>query len=224
MTTYLSRTLITGLLSTLPFMGATSAQAHAQAQEAHSHGPSAVISSSKLVQTDAALRDLWLGHAFWTRAVSAELLSGNEPAAAAAEEQAVANARQLSQSMEPFYGSAASEQVFKLLAGHYGAVKQYVLATRAHSAQTQDAARQAMVKNAEEIAVFLSGANPNLPIDGLRGMLLAHGGHHLQQIQQLADRQYTQEAQTWGAMKDHMYGIADALTLAIAKQFPKRFD
>ncbi|HEX5682783.1 MAG TPA: hypothetical protein VFY73_02010 [Ideonella sp.] len=223
MTTNSHRTLITSLLSTLPFILANSAQAHAQAQEAHSHGPVAV-SASKLVQTDATLRDLWLGHAFWTRAVSAELLSGNEPAAAAAEEQAVANARQLSQAMAAFYGSAASEQVFKLLAGHYGAVKQYTLATRAHSAQTQDAARQAMVKNAEEIAVFLSSANPNLPIDGLRGMLLAHGGHHMQQIQQLADRQYTQEAQTWGAMKDHMYGIADALTLAIAKQFPKRFD
>jgi hypothetical protein len=54
-----------------------------------------------------------------------------------------------------------------------------------------------------------------------------HGGGRLLDlypITELVDRQYTQEAQTWGAMKDHMYGIADALTLAIAKQFPKRFD
>lgn len=55
-------------------------------------------------------------------------------------------------------------------------------------------------------------------------MLLAHGGHHVQQIQQIADKQYVQEAQTWDAMKNHMYGIADALTLAIARQFPARFE
>ena len=37
-------------------------------------------------------------------------------------------------------------------------------------------------------------------------------------------KQYVQEAQTWAAMKDHMYAIADALTLAIAKQFPAKFE
>jgi hypothetical protein len=40
---------------------------------------------------------------------------------------------------------------------------------------------------------------------------------------QLKAKQYEQEAQTWTAMKDHMYVIADALTAAIAKQFPEKF-
>ena len=218
MTPKFNRILIAGLLSALPFVGAP-----ALAQGTHGHG-SAGVSSSKLVQTSAALRDLWLGHAFWTRAVTAETLSANKAAASVAEEQAVANARQLAAAMEPFYGSAASEQVFKLLAGHYGAVKQYVLATRARNTGEQGTARQAMLKNAEQIAVFLSSANPNLPIEALRGLLLAHGGHHMQQIQQLADKQYAQEAQTWEEMKHHMYSIADALTLGIAKQFPAKFE
>ena len=74
-----------------------------------------------------------------------------------------------------------------------------------------------------EIAKFLSGANPNLPFDTLNGLLLAHGGHHVQQNQQLKGKQYAQEAQTWGAMKKHMYVIADALAGALAKQFPAKF-
>ena len=53
--------------------------------------------------------------------------------------------------------------------------------------------------------------------------LLAHGGHHVQEIQQLYSKQYAQEAQTWEAMTRHMYVIADALAGAIAKQFPKQF-
>ena len=192
------------------------------------HGPQAhasnVLGANKIVQTDAALRDLWLGHAFWVRAVVAETLSGNSAAAAAAESAAVNNAKQLAASMEPYYGKPASGEVFKLLAGHYGAVKQYLLAANANRTADQETALQAMLKNAEQIAVFLSSANPHLPLDALRGMLLAHGGHHVQQIQQLAAKQYAQEAQTWEAMKNHMYGIADAMTLALAKQFPAKFE
>ena len=69
----------------------------------------------------------------------------------------------------------------------------------------------------------LSSANPNLPFDTLNGLLLAHGAHHIQQIQELNGKQYAQEAQTWEAMKQHMYVIADALAGAIAKQFPAKF-
>ena len=54
-------------------------------------------------------------------------------------------------------------------------------------------------------------------------MLLAHGGHHVQQIQQVQGKAHDQEAQTWDAMTRHMYVIADALAGAIAKQFPKQF-
>jgi hypothetical protein len=54
-------------------------------------------------------------------------------------------------------------------------------------------------------------------------LLLAHGGHHVQAIQQLQGKQYAEEAQTWDAMKKHMYVIADALASAIVKQFPARF-
>ena len=52
---------------------------------------------------------------------------------------------------------------------------------------------------------------------------LAHGGHHIQQIQQLKDRKYEAEAQTWEEMKKHVYQIADATADALAKQFAKKF-
>ena len=75
----------------------------------------------------------------------------------------------------------------------------------------------------ERFAEFLGGANPHLPVDTLRSLLTAHGAHHLQQIQQLKARQYLQEAQTWAAMTQHMYVIADALVTGIAAQFPEKF-
>lgn len=190
---------------------------------APSHHAKEDAPQSKFVQTNAALRDLWVGHVFWVRNVAVETLAGNKVAASAAEEEAVANAKQIAASIEPFYGKAASEKFFQLLAGHYTALKQYLDGTVAGSSQQQEAATKGMGENAEQIATFLSGANPNLKIDGLRSMLLAHGGHHIQQIQQLKDKQYAQEAKTWEAMKSHMYGVADGVTVAIAKQFPAKF-
>jgi hypothetical protein len=35
--------------------------------------------------------------------------------------------------------------------------------------------------------------------------------------------QYNKEAATWGTMKGHIYVIVDALTDALAKQFPEKF-
>ncbi len=177
----------------------------------------------KVAEASAAQRDLWVGHIFWVRDVVSATLAGNKNAAAEAESAVVANARAIAASIEPFYGSAASDKLFGLLAGHYGAIKQYLEATVADDRPKRDAAIKDLTGNATEIARFLSSANPNLPFETLDGLLVAHGGHHLQQIQQLKGREYAQEAQTWEAMRKHMYVIADALAGAIAKQFPAKF-
>ena len=177
--------------------------------------------SAKIDESGAALRDLWVGHIFWVRNVVVATFAGNQPAAAAAEQEVVSNARQIAAAIEPYYGKGASEKLFGLLAGHYGAVRQYLDATVAGSQGRQEAAFKSLSGNASEIARFLSAANPNLPFDTLNGLLLAHGGHHVQQIRQVQSQQYAEEAQTWDAMKGHVYVIADALAGAIAKQFPK---
>ena len=202
------------------------------AREKHNHNTSVVearpgtqknVRSRKTLQTASSLRDLWLGHIFWVRNVSVAAIDKNDAATKSAEQQAVANAQAIAASIEPFYGAGAKDGFFKLLAGHYGAVKAYLVATVAGDAAGQGTATQSLTSNAEEIAVFLSKANPYLPKDAVQGLLLAHGGHHIQQIQQLKDRKYEAEAQTWEEMKKHVYQIADATADALAKQFAKKF-
>lgn len=178
---------------------------------------------TKLAEARAAQRDLWIGHVFWVRNVVDARFEGDAAKAKAAEQQVVANAHALAGAIEPFYGKAASDKLFGLLAGHWGAISDYLDATRAGKKADQDAASAKLVANAGEIATFLGGANPHLPTDALRGLLTAHGAHHMQQIQQFQAKQYDQEAKTWAAMKDHMYVIADALADGIAKQFPDKF-
>jgi hypothetical protein len=185
---------------------------------------SAVVTSqtrnAKTSHTAAALRDLWVGHIFWVRNVSIAIFNRNDAAMSAAERQAVSS---IAATIEPFYGAVAKEVFFKLLASHYGAVKAYLVATASGDAFAQANATQSLTSNAEEIAVFFSKANPYLQKDPLHSLLLAHGGHHMRQIQELKDRKYDAEAKTWEDMKDHIYQIADATADALAKQFAKKF-
>lgn len=179
--------------------------------------------SAKAVTTQAAERDLWLGHIFWVREVARGLAEKNQAAADLAEKQVVANAKAIAGSIEPFYGKAATDQLFKLLAGHYTAIKAHATATVAGDSAGARKALGELTSNANEIARFLAGANPNLPEATLKSLLAAHGGHHVQQNQQLVARDFAAEARTWDAMKTHIYAISDALVGGIARQFPDTF-
>ena len=185
--------------------------------------PAATAHPAKVAETKAVLRDLWLGHILSIRNVAVATMDKNASARSAAEAGVVANAEQIARSIEPFYGKAASDKLFTLLAGHYGAIRDHLDATVAGAASRQEAAVKALTANAAEISTFLSGANPNLPKDTLMGLLMAHAAHHLTQFQQLKDGDYIHEAETWTGMKQHIYVVSDALAQALAAQFPSKF-
>jgi hypothetical protein len=207
----------------LALIVSASTHGSAIASESPAGSQAAQTSQSKISATQAALRDLWVGHIFWVREVVRSLAVNDASHANLAEQQVVANAKQIAGAISPFYGQPASDQLFKLLAAHYGAVKAHAQATIAKDANAQKKAIDTLTANAGEIATFLSGANPNLAKDTLMGLLTAHGAHHVQQNQQIASQDWAGEAKTWEAMKNHMYVIADALGAAIAKQFPDKF-
>lgn len=176
-----------------------------------------------LPATQAALRDLWVGHIFWVRDVVRGLADKDAAAVKVAEGKVVENAKAIAASIEPFYGKAAEDRLFELLAGHYTAIKAHANATIAGNEADSKKAFDDLVANAKAISEFLSGANPHLPKNVLSSMLLAHGGHHVKQNEQLAKGDLTGEARTWEEMKTHIYAISDALAGAIAKQFPAKF-
>lgn len=197
--------------------------AHSTDSPAATVSPSATAHPAKVAETKAVLRDLWLGHILSIRNVAVATMDKNASARSAAEAGVVANAEQIARSIEPFYGKSASDKLFTLLAGHYGAIRDHLDATVAGAASRQEAAVKALTANAAEISTFLSGANPNLPKDTLMGLLMAHAAHHLTQFQQLKDGDYIHEAETWTGMKQHIYVVSDALAQALAAQFPAKF-
>jgi len=168
-------------------------------------------------------RDLWLGHITLVQHVVLYNAANNPEERDAAEKEVVANAKQIAIMVTPFYGEARSEKFFALLTGHFDAVKEYSQATVAGSKPQQDAALAHLASNADDIAVFLNGANPYLPKDAFRGLIAAHGAHHVLQINLYKRKDYARLEATWPMMREHAYVIADTLTTALVKQFPSEF-
>ena len=166
------------------------------------------------------MRDLWGGHIFWIRNVVLDNATDNPAARDAAEKEVVANAKQIADTITPFYGEAASAKLFTLLAGHYGAVKEYSEGTIAGSKRQQDAALAHLASNADEISVFLSGANPNLPKDTIRGLIAAHGAHHVAQITQFQEKDYAHEAETWQVMRQHVLRHCRCIDHGVSETVP----
>ncbi|AVO58911.1 hypothetical protein [Pseudomonas chlororaphis] len=178
---------------------------------------------SPALATRLALRDLWVEHIFWIRSYALANQAADRQQAKVAADQVVDNATKIANSIAPLYGQPAADQLLKLLAGHWGAVKHYSDATVAKDAKGKQAAVAELTGNAKAIAAFLAGANPYLPEATLVNLLSAHGGHHIAQIDEFAAHDDAGEARTWQTMRTHILALADALSAALVKQFPDKF-
>jgi hypothetical protein len=206
---YLTFLLISGLL----------VEPAAQAHEA-SHASASATAAVPAPRLQATLRALWHGHVENTREYAFAVKAGDARRSETAANAVVANAKQLANAVGSFYGAAAGERMLALLAGHWGAVKAMTDAGHAGDRGAVNAAMATLTQNADEISVFLAGANPYLPRDAVRGLLVAHGAHHAAQIGEVMRGDRKAEATTWAAMQKHMDVIADAMAGALAKQFP----
>jgi hypothetical protein len=177
-----------------------------------------------VAEMQQTLRDLWLAHIFLIQHVVLYNVTYDPAEQDAADKQVLDNAKQIANTFTPFYGEARSEKLFTLLTGHYAAVKEYSEATIAGSNLQQDAALARLASNADDIDAFFNGVNPtHLPKDTIRGLIAAHGAHHVAQIKQYKKKEYAHIEEGWPMMRQYVYVIADTLAMALAKQFPDKF-
>lgn len=193
--------------------------------------PAATMEGMAMAQTaapvaapklQAAMRSLWHDHVVHTREYALAMHAHDAAKAKAAEDAVVINAKAIANAVGSFYGKAAGEQMFTLLAGHWAGVKALTQADSTHDTAAETAAMNALAINGGEIAKFLAGANPNLPESAVSSLMAGHVAHHSAQIEEIMAGDAKAEAATWTAMQQHMNVIADALAGAIAKQFPDK--
>lgn len=108
------------------------------------------------------MRKLWSDHVVWTRQYIVDAVAGS-PSADASSKRLLKNQEDIGAAIVPYYGAAAGAKLTDLLKQHILIAVDVVAAAKAgDNAKLADADKR-WHDNANDLATFLSGANPNWP-------------------------------------------------------------
>lgn len=120
------------------------------------------------------MRKLWEDHVTWTRMVIVSFIAGS-PDLDAGMRRLLANQDDIGAAIVPFFGQAAGERLSELLREHILGAAMILDAAKAGDGPATDAAVAAWYTNADDIAAFLSAANPRKwPLEHMRMMMHEH--------------------------------------------------
>ena len=169
-----------------------------------------------------ALRKLWADHAIWTRQYIVAFASDGQDTGAAAT-RLLKNQEHIGNAIVPFYGEVAGARLTDLLKQHILIAVDLLTAAKAGDDAEFQRQDQRWSQNAEEIAAFLSGANPNWPKATVLAMLNQHLALATQEATARLQSRWADDASAFDSIFNQILGMADALSDGIVKQFPARF-
>lgn len=198
----------------------TTTQAHGTSPTAASTDPANFEAQIGLYTT---MRNLWTDHMQWTWS-TVDAFFHNADGLQAQLDRLLANQAHIGAAIAPFYGQQAGDELTALLTTH---IEQAVPVLTAAQEGDQDALDQALADwyvNAEEIADFLSAANPdNWPQTAIRPMMEGHISTTVVYSVALLNGDYAAAVEGYDEALHHMVMMADTLSAGIITQFPDQF-
>ncbi len=181
-----------------------------------------VVYTQSEVDLRNTMRQLWEEHIVYTRNFIISSLGGLEDAGKIAE-RLLRNQDDIGNAIKPIYGEEAGKKLATLLRDHILIAADIVTAAKAGNNDGVAAGQKRWTANADEIAVFLSGANPNWPQQTLKDMLYKHLAYTTTEVVSRLKKDWPADIEAYDKGHEHMLMFADALTDGIVKQFPKKF-
>lgn len=178
--------------------------------------------NSRAVQLNNALHKAWINHTIWTRAYIVSAIA-DLPDRQAVLERLLRNQQDIGDLYKPYYGEAAGNRLAALLKEHIVIAGKIVEAAKAGNQAEVEKLDADWHRNADEIARFLSSANPNWQFKTLQDILYTH----LQLITEVVLNHLKGDWEADIAATDrneiHILQLADLLTEGIVRQFPEKF-
>ena len=168
------------------------------------------------------MRKLWSDHVIWTREYIVAAIDGS-PDAKAAATRLLKNQDDIGGAVAGFYGKDAGDKLAGLLKEHILIAVDLIAAAKANDQATYKATDQKWTKNGEEIADFLSQANPNWPKATLASMMAAHLATTTKEVVARLNKKWDEDIAAFDEVYAHILHMSDALSDGIIKQFPQKF-
>jgi hypothetical protein len=209
-------------LVALAVSGGRDAQAHGVAHVATSASTRGEVSSADLGLRQE-MRRLWEDHVTWTRLAVISLTSGSA-ATAPPVARLLRNQTDIGNAMKPFYGRAAGAELTRLLREHISVAAELIAAAKAGDEAKLHTEQAAWRRNADQIARFLSAANPDAwAFAPTRAMLRTHLALTTQEVVARLQGKWAADVRAYDAIHRQALHMADMLSAGIVDQFPARF-
>jgi len=181
-----------------------------------------MLCSKPAVDLRLGMRKLWEDHITYTRNYIISALADLEDTGKVAE-RLLKNQDDIGNAIKPIYGDDAGKKLASLLRDHILVATEVVKAAKAGNNEELAKANKKWEANADDIATFLSGANPNWPRQDLVNMLYKHLELTTGEVVSRLKKDWVADIDYYDKGHVHMLMFADALTDGIVKQFPKKF-
>ena len=170
-----------------------------------------------------AMDKLWEDHVTWTRVYIMSVTSGL-PDADAAAQRLLQNQVDIGKAVKSFYGEQAGEQLTSLLKDHILIAADLLAAAKSGDTARFEAANTRWYDNANQIAGFLSSANPkNWPLSEMQSMMKTHLDLTLQEATARLKGDWAGDVAAYDKVHDEILEMAGMLTQGILDQFRDEF-
>ena len=200
----------------LLFSAGHSEQAHASMARSTQLSPKAVAFRTKMDK-------LWEDHITWTRIVIIDFAAGL-PDLPTAEARLLRNQVDIGNAIKPYYGAAAGKQLTRLLRVHILEAVPVLAAAKAGDKVRLTQALSTWQANANEIAAFLSKANPhNWPLSMTNAMMRQHRALTTKEAVARLQGNWSADVRAYDQVHAEILGMSHMLSSGIVRQFPSRF-
>jgi hypothetical protein len=169
------------------------------------------------------MRKLWEDHITWTRVVIISIAASLQDVDMAIE-RLTQNQVSLGNSIKPFYGDLAGDKLTALLKEHISGAVAVTKDAKAKDKFRLDMESTKWYANANEIADFLSAANPaNWPQSELRAHMKEHLTLTMAEAAARIQGMWKDDIGAYDDVHNQILKMADVLSEGIIAQFPERF-
>lgn len=183
----------------------------------------ALIGDSPAMELHDAMRKLWIDHVAWTRMYIISAAAGL-PDAKPTTDRLLQNQADIGNAVAGYYGAEAGTKLTALLKDHILQAAELVTASKAGDQAKATDAKTRWYKNADEIAAFLSAANPkHWPVETLKSAMKMHLDQTLEEASDRIQGKYDEDIKDYDEIVAHILMMADMLSSGIVKQFPEKF-
>jgi hypothetical protein len=194
---------------------------------AHDSGYYASKSAGAITQKQLVFRNemrrLWEDHVTWTRLAVISLVSGT-PDTEATVSRLLRNQVDIGRAVAPYHGKPAGTALTGLLREHIVVAADLIAAAKAGDQAEQAQKTAVWAANADEIATFLSKANPRYwKVGEMKAMLSSHLRLTTAEVVARLQKRWAADVAAYDRIHRQALEMADMLSIGIEKQFPSRF-